>query len=927
MRIGKKLGLLISIIILFGAGVIQTSLGFSAKNLLPPLNEENGTSGNILYVGGSGQGNYSKIQDAIDNAATGDTIFVYSGVYYENIRIRHTINLIGQNKNTTIIDGNKTGIVVNITTDNVNITGFTIQNSGTQSFSGGIVTFANETTIVNNVIINNSIGILFDPFILNEKQNLKDSFTHDKLNPKDLFSHNSKILEQGNNSNHNTVLQNTISNNYMGVIIIFSCNNTLISNSFLQNAIGLVLFPGSYSNLISHNTFLNDGLMVYNDTYHNVVINNTINNKPLIYLEGQSNKVITEDSGQIILVQCHNITIENQEITNIGIGIELIETTHCSISQNNIESNNLYGILLWHSSNNIFIKNTIHANHQGIQMWGEDNTFTNNTITFNTQDGLHLYHSNNTTITGNDISNNHYGVYSGAYSSTTIENNNISDNTYGIMIYGHPESYNFITGNNIHQNTQCGIQFNDVRNTILLNNNITSNTYKGISANYCENILILNNTISHHTNGIQLSSSNNNFFSGNTIISNLDGIELSGSDHNIISGSNFISNNTCGINFNSCNSNTISNNNLVNNEANGIEFSGSSNNIITDNSIFCNETIRGDKEGIGLFYSNNNTINDNSIINATIGIEITDSSCHNSIRRNHISESDFEAIKCSSGSNNDICGNILKENGIGITISYSHHTTIANNVISHTTNTGIELSWSSDNTINNNNVSLNTNGIIVGYSSTHNILKENTIGENRETGIALMTDAADNTIIDNLILRNTLGVNTSGYQNTISNNNISLNTNGIIVGYSSTHNTLKENTIRGNLETGITLMHDAADNMVIDNVMRKNTLGITISGNQNTINHNIISNNSYGVNISYGSNNIICCNNFLDNKKNAGFKVLFAYRNNQWNKNYWDRSRILPQPILGRMSWRNPTISIPWLTFDWHPARKPYDIV
>jgi len=30
---------------------------------------------NILYVGGSGEGNYSSIQDAIDNASDGDTIF------------------------------------------------------------------------------------------------------------------------------------------------------------------------------------------------------------------------------------------------------------------------------------------------------------------------------------------------------------------------------------------------------------------------------------------------------------------------------------------------------------------------------------------------------------------------------------------------------------------------------------------------------------------------------------------------------------------------------------------------------------------------------------------------------------------------------------------------------------------------------------
>jgi hypothetical protein len=35
------------------------------------------TRGKTLYVGGSGEGNYTKIQDAIDNASKGDTVFVY----------------------------------------------------------------------------------------------------------------------------------------------------------------------------------------------------------------------------------------------------------------------------------------------------------------------------------------------------------------------------------------------------------------------------------------------------------------------------------------------------------------------------------------------------------------------------------------------------------------------------------------------------------------------------------------------------------------------------------------------------------------------------------------------------------------------------------------------------------------------------------
>ena len=45
--------------------------------------------GTTLFVGGSGPGNYSSIQAAIDDANPGDTVFVYSdsSPYYEQITV------------------------------------------------------------------------------------------------------------------------------------------------------------------------------------------------------------------------------------------------------------------------------------------------------------------------------------------------------------------------------------------------------------------------------------------------------------------------------------------------------------------------------------------------------------------------------------------------------------------------------------------------------------------------------------------------------------------------------------------------------------------------------------------------------------------------------------------------------------------------
>ena len=80
--------------------------------------------GRVLYVGGSGEGNYSSIQQAVDDATDGDIIFVYSGTYNESVLVNKQIKLIGENRDNTIIAA--TGYAINITANNVEILQFTI---------------------------------------------------------------------------------------------------------------------------------------------------------------------------------------------------------------------------------------------------------------------------------------------------------------------------------------------------------------------------------------------------------------------------------------------------------------------------------------------------------------------------------------------------------------------------------------------------------------------------------------------------------------------------------------------------------------------------------------------------------------------------------------------------------------------------------
>ena len=219
-------------------------------------------NGNILYVGGSGPGNYSTIQAAIDAALAKDTVFVYddSSPYYEHLIINKSIQLCGSNWKNTIINGEDNRIVILVTRINVTISNFTITGDGP---SNHLIQVQNCTNV---------------------------SITHNFFTSKDkqygitVFISGISPLDTGI-----LIQNNSINNTIIGIQLAHSYSH--IQNNLIQNTIeGIRVYDDSY-NIITKNTLKNcsTGILLLDVNENKIYYNNFLTCKIAMELEGNEN--------------------------------------------------------------------------------------------------------------------------------------------------------------------------------------------------------------------------------------------------------------------------------------------------------------------------------------------------------------------------------------------------------------------------------------------------------------------------------------------------------------------------------------------------------------------------------------------------------------------------------------------------------------
>ena len=256
--IKRKIVLLV-VFILFIISIIPVVNGNHKFILVENDNLNNQNRGDTLYVGGSGPDNYTSIQEAINVTSDGDTIFVYSGTYYEHISIDKSITLLGEDIETTIIDGSLTDNCVTITVDAVIVDSFTIR----KGIIGVNILQSTDQDIKNNLIRNNWEGI--------NLYQVTNSVISDNSITDSFFEGISPIQSTGITFSGNKIFWNIY-----GIFFKSSNDNFIFENDIKGNTRGIEMVDESNNNKIYHNNFYSN----QEDNAYDDFINNWDDNYP-----------------------------------------------------------------------------------------------------------------------------------------------------------------------------------------------------------------------------------------------------------------------------------------------------------------------------------------------------------------------------------------------------------------------------------------------------------------------------------------------------------------------------------------------------------------------------------------------------------------------------------------------------------------------
>ena len=210
----------------------------------------------VIHVDAGGGQQFLKIQDGVNAANPGDTVFIHKGIYAEHVTVSKGITLQGESSNGTIIDAGGTGTGIYVTANSVVIKFLTVRNAP-QSHSAIKLSVSQNCEISQCNITDNDEGITLWAAVSNTIHNNNISGNN---------GWNGGIYIE--NSNSNRVYENKISgNDWTGIKLSGADDNGIDNNTISNNSNGIMLYGASSDTKVHYNDIYGNemwGVFVYN---------------------------------------------------------------------------------------------------------------------------------------------------------------------------------------------------------------------------------------------------------------------------------------------------------------------------------------------------------------------------------------------------------------------------------------------------------------------------------------------------------------------------------------------------------------------------------------------------------------------------------------------------------------------------------------
>lgn len=377
-----------------------------------------------------------------------------------------------------------------------------------------------------------------------------------------------------NGSIDNQLIGNSLSRDGNGILLAASENNTIVSNSASDNTYGISL-RGSGHNALKNNS-VNANL--YNlridsgnkpvpsgeDFFQDIDVSNSADGKPICYLVGERERVVREDYAFVGLIECRNVVVSNQTISNSSTGVLLVGSTDCRIGNCTVRRSE-NGVWVIDSKNCTVEKSRSLSCKTGFLATGSAGDLLEDDVATNcSETGFKVEGSSALFIRGSRASDGGVGL--------SIKNSPLC-RVLDFIVTGNKD-----TGLDVTGSPDCTIQrvkstLNKEGISIVGSNgckidgcNASANFQDGLALIQLSNAMVTRNIALADGQGIYVQSSKNVQIIGNNLSSNVrHGLRMSSTSGCNITDNSFTRNTISGVNLVDCHGNLIYHNIFINN--------------------------------------------------------------------------------------------------------------------------------------------------------------------------------------------------------------------------------------------------------------------------------------------------------------------------------------------------------------------------